>query len=266
MEIKYLGVAGWQISEAGYSLVLDPYFTRISMRQLVFGKAIPNEALIRQHMPSADAILVTHAHYDHLMDVPDAMKITGAQVWASPQACELLRILGVADACVMRANDTLTLGPFTVEVYESQHRIVFGSIPYSGPLKANLSPPLSGGDYRMDVQYSFRISAGDARVLVTSGIDAEPSVAAEALLVGADASRDQLTPILEAAQARLVMPNHWDDMFRQLSQPVRPMVTPPPNLIPRFTRIDLDAWSALVREIMPDARIVIPKYFEAISV
>src|SRR5688500_4434320 len=154
MELRYLGVAGWQISAEGYSLVIDPYFTRISMRQLVFGRAIPNVALIRQYMPSANAILVTHAHYDHLMDVPDAAQITGAQVWASPQGCDLLRILGTPDACVMYPNDVLTLGPFSVEVYDSKHRIVFGSIPYYGPLKANLRPPLSGGDYRMDRQYS----------------------------------------------------------------------------------------------------------------
>jgi L-ascorbate metabolism protein UlaG (beta-lactamase superfamily) len=266
VEIRYLGVAGWQISADGYSLVLDPYFTRISMLQSVIGRAIPNRALIRKHMPPADAILVTHAHYDHLMDVPDAAQITGAQVWASPQSCDLLRILGTPDACVMRPNDTLTLGPFTVEVHESKHRIVFGTIPYYGALKPNLRPPLRASDYRMDMQYSFRISTRSTRILVTSGIDDEPLVRANVLLVGADANRTQLIPILDAAQASLIMPNHWDDMFRPLAKPVRTMNNPPPTRIPTFTRIDLDAWAALVRDLARDARVIIPKYFEAISV
>lgn len=266
IEIKYLGVAGWSITEAGYSLVIDPYFTRISMLQLVFGHAVPNVPLIRQHMPPADAILVTHPHYDHLMDVPDAAAITGAQVWASPQGCELLQILGAAGACIMRPNDVLMLGAFSVEVYESRHRVVFGSIPYHGALKPNLRPPLRGSDFRMDVQVSFRISTKGTRILVTSGIDDEPLLPVDVLLVGADATREQLARILKASQPSIVMPNHWDDMFRSLAKPVRPMIAPPLTRTPHLTRINLDQWAALVREITPDARVIIPKYFEAINV
>jgi L-ascorbate metabolism protein UlaG (beta-lactamase superfamily) len=266
--LTYLGTAGWHLSDGDYNLVIDPYFTRISMRTLVFGRAVPDTTLIVRHMPLTDALLVTHPHYDHIMDVPEAARITGAPVWASPQGCELLHLLDVPDTqiCTMHPGDVLPLGPFTVEVYESQHRMVFGSIPYAGRLKKGLQPPLRGGDYRMDVQYSFRVIAGDQRILVTSGIDDEPALEAEVLLVGADATRDQLVPILNAAKPRLVLPNHWDDMFQPLSQPTRTMMTPPPTRIPNFKRINLEEWTQLVRDLAPDAEIVIPRLFEAYSV
>jgi hypothetical protein len=102
-------------------------------------------------------------------------------------------------------------------------------------------------------------------VLVASGIDEEPSVEAEVLLVGADANDDQLGAILGAVHPRLVLPNHWDDMFRPLSQPVRPMLVPPPTLIPRMQCIDLRAWQRLVTAIAPDARVIVPQWFEPLS-
>jgi L-ascorbate metabolism protein UlaG (beta-lactamase superfamily) len=268
IELTYLGTAGWHLTDGAYHLVIDPYFTRISMRTLVFGRAVPDARLIAQHMPPANALLVTHPHYDHIMDVPEAARITSAPIWASPQGCELLSLLGVPDSqiCTMRPGDALPFGPFNVEVRESAHRIVFGSIPYSGPLKEGLRAPLRGGDYRMDMQYSFRISVGDLRILITSGIDDEPELEAEVLLVGADGTRDQLAAILSASKPRLVLPNHWDDMFRPLAQPTRTMMTPPPGRIPIFKRINLDAWARLVRELAPDAEIIIPRLFEAYSI
>jgi L-ascorbate metabolism protein UlaG (beta-lactamase superfamily) len=272
--LKYLGVAGWEFSYQGkdtkvnpYRLVLDPYFTRISMARLVFGRAVPDKVVIARYMPPADAILVTHPHYDHIMDVPEAARISGAQVWASPQGCELLGALNVpaSQICVMRHGDMVECGPFRVEVYESKHRKVFGGIPYYGALKQGLRPPLRGLDYRMDVQFSFRVTAGDVRVLVTSGIDDEPLVEADVLLVGADINRDQLAPVLEACKPRLVMPNHWDDMFRPLSKPIRPMMTPPPTPIPNLKRINLVEWEKLVRMLAPGVEVMIPRLFEPIQ-
>jgi L-ascorbate metabolism protein UlaG (beta-lactamase superfamily) len=268
VHITYLGTAGWHLTDGDYNLVIDPYFTRLSMSTLVFGRAVPDTRLIEKHMPPADALLVTHPHYDHIMDVPEAARITGAPVWASPQGCELLQLLKVPDTqiCAMNAGDVLPFGPFSVEVYESQHRIVFGSIPYSGPLKKGVRAPLRGGDYRMDVQYSFRVTVGDQRILVTSGVDDEPAVEAEVILVGADTTRDQLAKILNAVRPRFVLPNHWDDMFRPLSKPTRTMMTPPPTRIPIFKRINLEAWRGLVDELAPDAQILIPRLFEAYSI
>jgi len=266
--LKYLGVAGWQIEAEGSSLLIDPYFTRISLRTLLVGRAIPDTEVIRQHTPRADFILVTHPHYDHIMDVPDAAQITGAPVYVSPQGCDLLRILGTPDAqiCQMLPGDSLTLGRFKVEVYESRHRRVFGSIPYYGPLAKGLRAPLRAADYRMDYQYSFRLEVGDTRILVTSGIDEEPRIEADVLLVGADPTRAQLAPIVEATKPRLVLPTHWDDMFRPLSQPTRPMIIPPPTIFPRFERINLAAWQVLVKDLAPDAKVILPELFKDITI
>ena len=127
-----------------------------------------------------------------------------------------------------------------------------------------MRPPLRARDYRMDWQFSFRILIDALHILVASGIDAEPHVEVDVLLVGADAKRDQLAEILGGTLPFLVLPNHWDDMFRPLSQPTRPMIVPPPTILPTLKRIDLNAWVRMVHALAPAAEVLIPNLFEQI--
>ena len=264
----YLGVAGWRIRAGEASLLVDPYFTRLSMRGVLFGKAEPNLDLIRRSTPPADAILVTHPHYDHLMDVPEAARLTAAMVYASPQGADLLEMLGTParQLCPIHPGDRLACGPFEIEVYASAHRLIFGSVPYAGLLGRGLKPPLRAADYRMDVQFSLRIMVGGLRILLASGFRAEPPVEAEVLLVGADAGRDALASILAATQPHTVLPNHWDDMFAPLDRPERAMFTPPAGLIPSFRRIDLQAFARLVDQLRPGCEVILPRRFQPIRI
>jgi len=263
-QLRYLGVAGWLIETGGFGLLIDPFFTRLSMRRVLFGKATPNAPVIRQHVPPADAILITHPHFDHLMDAPIVAQTTGAVVFASPQGCDLLRILGLPDRQMtpIHPDQTLAIGPLQITVHPTPHRAIFGGIPYQGALRPDLKPPLRASDYRMDFQYSFLIAAGPLRILVASGIAHEPAVQADVLLFGADATRDQISRALQPIRPRIVFPNHWDDMFRPLSQPIRPMIVPPPGIIPNLRRIDLRAFRDVVRRIDPEIKVILPGLFE----
>lgn len=262
MEIQYLGTAGWYFTASGGALLIDPYFTRVPLRRLAFGPLVPDAEMVRRYTPPADWILVSHSHFDHLLDVPVVAQITGAEVYASRQSCDLLRVLGVPPKQMrpIAAGNRLALGPFTVEVYEVPHRQMIGRIPAYGPLREGLAPPLRARDYRMRELFSFRVEAGGVRVLVASGVEREPPVPTDVLLVGADASRAQLARILSAVQPRLVLPNHWDDMFRPLSEPARPSLQMPQTL-GLLRRVDLVAWSAHVREHAPAARVLVPERF-----
>lgn len=268
MQLRYLGVAGWHLTTARSSLLVDPFFTRLPLWQMLFGYAIPDRQAIRAYTPFAVWVLNTHAHYDHLMDVPEIARLTGAIVCASPQACDLLALQDVPDFQLddIHAGDLMVLGDVRVEVYPSRHRTIFGHIPYQRPLRPHLRPPLRARDYCFDYLYTFHLSAEGVSVLITSGIDAEPSVEADVLLVGADASREQLAVILEGVKPRVVMPNHWDDMFRPLSKPLLPMRQPPKGLIPSLKRIDLTAFERHVREIAPAAQVIIPRLFQSYEI
>lgn len=260
--LTYLGVAGWYLQAGSGSLLIDPYFTRLPVWRAAIGWVASNPATVARYTPPADWIMVTHPHYDHLLDVPEVARLTGAPVFASPQGCELLELLGVPQmqTHLIEPGDRLELGPFVVDIYRVSHRRMLGRVPYSGPLRGGLTPPLRARDYRIQQQYSFRVTAGGVRILVASGIDDEPAAEADVLLVGADASREQLERIIEASQPQLVLPNHWDDMFRPLEKPIRPAMAAPSGLgLPR--RTNLEAWRARVEAVAPAADVLIPERF-----
>src|SRR5205823_5108118 len=91
VRITYLGTNGYQFEAGEHALLVDPYFSRIDLMHVVLGKRIePDVARIDAgliHIASkADAILVTHGHFDHLLDVPVVMQRTGARLIASATA------------------------------------------------------------------------------------------------------------------------------------------------------------------------------------
>src|SRR5574337_7651 len=116
----------------------------LSLSATLFSRAIPDCDTIKRNTPAAEAILVTHPHHDHLMDVPEVARITGAQVYASPHGSDLLESLGVPAGrlCPIHPNDVLAIGPFEAYVFATPHRRILGGIPYQGELRRDGRPPL----------------------------------------------------------------------------------------------------------------------------
>src|SRR5215211_3833006 len=75
IRVTYLGVNGYQFEAGGHALLIDPYFTRVGLGAVATGATIrPQSDRVHAgltHVRSrADAVLITHAHFDHLLDVP----------------------------------------------------------------------------------------------------------------------------------------------------------------------------------------------------
>lgn len=74
VDVQFLGVAGFVIRHAGGTLLTAPMLSNPPiMRLLPFTDLAPDTETIDRLLPpvaDADAILVGHTHYDHLLDVP----------------------------------------------------------------------------------------------------------------------------------------------------------------------------------------------------
>jgi len=262
MELRWLGVAGVELRSGGQTLAIDPYFTRVPLRHML-GRMQSDERLVADQIPRCDYVLVTHSHYDHLADVPEVVRNTGATVLGSANACRLLAALRVPTRQVRQitVGDSLALGDFHVEVLAGEH----GKIPLTGlfnrPLSRRLSPPLRAWDYRMDCCFSFLVHAAGYRVLVGLGEYPQESPAADVLCIGVINSPECYRSLLRRARPQVVVPVHWDDLFRPLSQPTRPMLAPPAWTIPPLRRVDLAGFAHMIRAMSPATRVVIPERF-----
>jgi len=246
----WLGVAGVKLKAGGQVLALDPFFTRPSLVKMLH-PIDPDPSLAAEKLPECDEILITHSHYDHLLDVPAVLHHTGAIAYGSPNTCQLLRMHGVPEAQVneVRVGDKLSLGAFKVEVIHGQHSpIPFGWI-FNGRLQPNLTPPLRVQDYRMDICLGYCITVMGKRVLICA---AEPQPA-EVLFAVSQESRKYYLQLFRGVQPRIFVPIHWDTFIRPLSKPLRRFIRP--------GRLPLWRLAMLARQTLPWVNVIIPEIF-----
>lgn len=268
VSFRWLGVAGLELRTAGRALLVDPYLTRLPLHRLWFGRVEPDRALVRQIVEQADFVLVTHAHFDHLFDVPEVVRQTGAIALGSPNVCRLLSATGVPAGRVREigAGDRLTLGDCTVEVLPAQHLTVFKRPLLVGSLPVDLKPPLRAWDFRMDACFSFLIEVSGIRLLDWTSERTQPAVPADGLLVKAGKSADYYCSLLAAVRPRFVVPVHWDDYFRPLSRPPRPLLLPPAWDWPPLRWTDLAAFRRTVERLAPGTQVRLPQALRAYDV
>jgi L-ascorbate metabolism protein UlaG (beta-lactamase superfamily) len=139
--LKYLGTAGWEISDGSTSILIDPYLSRINgpappgagsghslagdtRRAYRWNDvASPDVAAIDSHIQRADFILVTHTHYDHVLDVPHIAVKTGAVVIGTESTENVMRAYGVPEEqlITVRGGEDYEFGSFSLKVIPSIH-------------------------------------------------------------------------------------------------------------------------------------------------
>lgn len=268
IHFRWLGAAGIELSYGSESLVsesllIDPFFTRPPFWRLWFGRVASNPALIPASLPRCDHILVSHAHYDHLMDVPTIAHRTQARVVGSSNTCALLRICGLNNAQILKARpgDKLELGRFNVEVLAARHSHAPGFSP--GRVGTDLQTPLRLRDYVMDEDFSFLIQLPGLRLLNWCGVGQGPAPQADVLFLVPSTLPGFYESLLTSVQPRLIIPVHWDDIFRPLSKSIRPGFELPRLAWPPLRRIDFDHFKQTVQRSAPLTRVLIPEIFEA---
>jgi hypothetical protein len=247
-------------------LLVDPYLTRIPIWELGAGRVCPDRALIADTIKHCDYVLVTHAHFDHMMDVPDLVQNTGAVAIGSPNDCRLFAACGVPQGKIheVHAGDSLNLGEYQVEVLKGEHIRLPLFTP--GPLRRDLAPPLRARDYRMDCFYSFLISARGQRMLTDPGICFEDAVAADVLFIYPGRPQSYYDSVLPLVQPKVVIPYHWDDFFRPLSKPLRPFWRPLGWTFPPLQRVNLARFRDTIAAIAPETKVLDAEIFQSYEV
>jgi L-ascorbate metabolism protein UlaG (beta-lactamase superfamily) len=247
---RWLGVAGIELRAGEQVLAIDPFLTRPSLTGVI-KPVLPNTKLVKEKIPYCDGILVTHSHWDHLMDVSTVLQHTGAVAYGSSNTCQLLHLLGVPGTQVkeIHVGDTLALGTYKVEVIHGQHSWIPLSRWFNGRLRTGLQPPLRLQDYRMDIPLGYCIEVGGLRMLVCA---AQPQPA-EILFTVAQESKAYYRNLFSKVQPLVVVPIHWDNFFRPLSKPLHQFTRP--------GRMQLRQLADLVGKLLPDASVIIPDLF-----
>jgi len=279
-----MGAAGWEIGDGSTTILVDPYISRIngpappgggsghiitgdSRRAYGWGDiASPDLAAIDSHIPRADFVLITHTHYDHILDVPHIALKTGAVVVGTESTQNVLRAYGVREEqlITVRGGEDYQFGSFSLKVIPSihsplDHKHYFSSATAPAGMKAPLTLEQmhpEGGTLAYLIRFHSNqiLAFGGMNYIERELAGLEPNV----VLVGAGASRKEIYDysgrlMRTLSYPALVLPTHWDNFLAPYSTSQQPA---------------LDALQSFVQEITaasPKTRVIVPKYFEAIA-
>src|ERR1700741_1916421 len=216
--LRYLGTAGWEISDGTMVILVDPYLSRIHGPQPpvpppfarapgdtrpLYGwndKAVPDPAQIDSHVSKADFVLVTHTHYDHVLDVPYIALKTHATVIGTESTQNVMRAYEVPERqlITVRGGEDYEFGAFSLKVIPSLHSPLDHKHYYSSArTPEGLKAPLTleqmhpeGGTLAYLIHFrGHQILAFGGMNYIEREIDGlEPDVA----LIGAGASRKEI--------------------------------------------------------------------------
>lgn len=280
LELTYLGTAGWKITDGDFTVLVDPYISRVKLdggpgtspedpRPVVSRSDyfVSDTLLIDSLVTEVDFIFVHHAHFDHLADVPYIARKTGAPVIGTETTCNILRAYGIPDEQLypVRGGEDYQFEQFSVRVIPSIHSALnnkhyldsrtYTEVP-EAPLR--VSEFIEGGSLMFLVRFSRHevLTMGSMNFVERELEGLRPDI----LLAGVNQSQLGLYKYNERLlrvtnYPRVVIPTHWDN-FR---------------LPYRFSQQDAVTLKLLpfkedVARLSPQTQVIIPTHLGTISI
>jgi len=238
--MTWLGVTTLLFDDGETQILIDGFFSRPSLADLVFGRPVESDAatinyvLDEYRMRRLAAIIPVHSHYDHAMDIGAIANRSSASILGSETTAQIARGAGVPEdqIVVATSGNEYSFGQFTVTLINSAHAPIAwgGSIPYAGTVDEPLSTPAPVSAWREGRSYSIVIAHPHGTTLVQGSAGflnkALDGVKADVVMLGVgwleglgrDYAEQYWQALVTTTGADHVFPFHFDDYLQPFGE------------------------------------------------
>jgi len=240
VRVTWMGTAGLYIFDGETGIYIDPFVSRYGLFKVGFGAALkPQNTLIDEWIritggQHAAAILVSHSHYDHVLDAPRFAEKTGAMIVGSQSTANVALGAGIPahQIKIIKDRDTVTIGNFEITFIQSVHSpALFGRIPWTGTVDAPLPQPAPASSYREGGAYAIWVKHPKGAFLHYGSPGVKPGIFegihADAVFLSIGGRKDTaslIDHVITPLHPSTVIPIHFDDLFGPVDKDVKPLI------------------------------------------
>ena len=236
----WLGTAGILLSDGDTEILFDPYVSRnpYGWFPILSGQPIKSReaaviASIRDlGMRNVEAIFVSHAHFDHSLDVPNFAKYTNARVLGSQSVQYILEgsmIEGLKEVMVIEDGGCITFGKFKIVFRLSDHGKPFLGQPFAPDnIEEALKPGANAYDYRLGETFAAHVTHPNGSLIYNAsagwkettfkGLKADVAIMA---LAGRTETKKYIESVAGEVGASRIIPVHFDYFLGEQTEEVR---------------------------------------------
>ena len=241
LKIKYLGTAGFILSDQHRTLVLDPIISRPNFWQTFTQPLLSDPRLVKSYIPQADEVLIGHAHYDHILDAPEVCKQTGARLIGSGATLMYGRSAGLSEARMIetKGRETIECGKWQVIGLPSIHgKALFGRIPLPGDMTTPPPFPPKFHHLKHGQVFNWWIHTGQLSVVhidsadfIEQELQGKQADIVCLCAIGRKYRPNYVKDVVRLLKPKYIIPCHWDSMMTPID--ATPQLLPSVN-IPEF--------------------------------
>lgn len=229
MKLSWYGTASVMLESEGYRLMFDPFLT------IPLHETYCRRKLHAVKYRTADAVLVTHGHFDHILDIPRLYRDSDTKIYATKTPCKTLLSRDVSrdQLRVIVPGAVFALGPFTIRVFQGRHcrfnagvvlKTVFKPDTLRNPKRLFELLKLNHLYQENGETMFYEIEAEGKRVQLMGSmgldIDTVYPTGADALILpfqGTSCPARTVAPIIMKLRPKAIYLDHYDDAFPPMS-------------------------------------------------
>lgn len=272
----WFGVATVLFDDGDTQILIDSFFSRPSLADLVFDMPVKSDAahinfvMDKYRLRRLASIIPVHSHFDHAMDIGAIANRSSASILGSETTANIARGAGVSEdqIVIAESNVDYSFGEFTVRLIDSVHAPIGwgGAIPFAGTVDAPLELPAPVSAWREGRSYTIVVSHHQGTTIVNGSggfrAGALDEVRADVVMLGVwglsnlgrDYTESYWNALVTATGATRVFPIHFGDYSRPFGE-----IKASPRILDDFG--DTAEWLDQIREVWDtNTRLQMPEF------